>query len=118
MITTLLVLHADGRMERLELDPARPFVIGRALDADYLLDRPGVDRRHVHLAVHDGGWWLVGGSSTTTGTWLSDRFVTESRRLMDGDVIQIGEVSDVLFRFSAPGVGAPTAPVSPGGPSR
>lgn len=110
MITTLLALHASGRMERLELDPARRFVIGRALDADYLLDRHGVDRRHVELAVHDGGWWIMGGVTTTTGTWLSDRFVTESRRLVDGDVIQIGEVTDVLFRFSAPGVSLPTAP--------
>ncbi len=110
MITTLLVMHASGRTERLELDPARPFVIGRALDADYLLERPGVDRQHVRLAFHDGGWWIVGGVSTTTGTWLSDRFVTESRRLLDGDVIQVGEVTDVLFRFSCPGLGVPTAP--------
>lgn len=110
MIATLLVLHATGRTERLELDPARPFVIGRALESDYLLDRPGIDRRHVHLAVHDGGWWIVGGVTTTSGTWLSGRFVTESRRLVDGDVIQLGELADVHFRFSAPGPGVPAAP--------
>jgi hypothetical protein len=75
-----------------------------------VLDRPGVDRQHVFLTVHDGAWWIVGGTSTTTGTWLSGRFVLESRLLVDGDVIQIGEVHDVLVRFRGSGGGIPPAP--------
>jgi pSer/pThr/pTyr-binding forkhead associated (FHA) protein len=108
--TELLVLHADGRTERFELEPGRPFVVGRALDADYLLDREGVDRQHLHLAHRDGGWWLLGGASTTSGTWLEGRFVLEARRLVDGDVLQIGGVPDVLFQVSDPGSRLPPAP--------
>lgn len=100
MSATLWVLHADGRSEGLVLDPTRRFVIGRGDDASHRLDRDGVDRRHVELVVHDAGWWIQGGSRTTSGTWLEGRFVLESRRLVDGDVIQIGGVEDVLFRFS------------------
>lgn len=106
----LLVVHADGRLERFELELARPFVVGRALDADYLLDREGVDRQHLHLAHRDGGWWLLGGASTTSGTWLAGRFVLEARRLVDGDVLQVGGAPDVLFRFSDPGARVPPPP--------
>ncbi|MBN8610815.1 MAG: FHA domain-containing protein [Deltaproteobacteria bacterium] len=102
MSASLWVLHVDGLSERLMLDPTRRFVIGRGEEVDFRLDRPGVDRRHVELVVHDGGWWIQGDSRTTSGTWLEGRFVLESRRLVEGDVIQIGGVDDVLFRFSDP----------------
>jgi hypothetical protein len=110
MSATLWVLHADGRSERLALDPAQRFVIGRGEDVSHRLDHDGVDRRHVELVVHDGGWWIQGGSRTTSGTWLEGRFVLESRRLVDGDVIQIGGVEDVLFRFSDAGSRIAAAP--------
>jgi hypothetical protein len=101
---------ADGRSERVSLAGRTQLVIGRGEGVDCVLDRPGVDRQHVFLTVHDGAWWIVGGSSTTTGTWLSGRFVLESRRLVDGDVIQLGEVHDALVRYRGPGGAVEPAP--------
>ncbi|MBX7192780.1 MAG: FHA domain-containing protein [Sandaracinaceae bacterium] len=106
----LRVIHREGGAERVELDPERPFVIGRGSESSYVLDRPGVDRRHVELLFFEGAWWIRGGVGTTSGTWLEGRFVLESRRLIDGDVIQLGEVDDVLFRFESSGTSIPAAP--------
>ena len=106
----ILVTFADGRSERVSLAGRTQLVIGRGEGADCVIDRVGVDRRHVFLTVHEGAWWIVGGSSTTTGTWLSGRFVLESRRLVDGDVIQLGEVDDVLVRYRGPGGAIEPAP--------
>jgi hypothetical protein len=106
----LHVLWADGRRERVELDAARELSVGRALDADVLVDREGVDRHHVRIAHRDGGWWLLGGGATTSGTWLSGRFVLEPRRLVDGDVVQLGGAHDVVLRFVLPHARVEAAP--------
>lgn len=106
----LWFVGADGALDRVSLAGRTQFVIGRGEEADHRLDRAGIDRAHVHLTVHDGAWWIVGGTTTTTGTWLSGRFVLESRRLVDGDVIQLGELSDVLVRFRGGGGAVPPAP--------
>lgn len=49
--------------------PTRPVTIGRAQDADFQVDHPGVSRRHVTATPGRQGWFVVD-ESTHQSTWL------------------------------------------------
>lgn len=85
--------------------------IGRAPGVAVLVDwDPGVSRIHAIVEGLGGAWFVVDDGLSTNGTHLQGTRVQGRRRLVDGDVIRIG---DTHLRFCDPGLagGSDTLPV-------
>jgi pSer/pThr/pTyr-binding forkhead associated (FHA) protein len=72
----------------LELRPGR-VVVGRALDADFVINNAQVSRRHAEIQVSDGRAVLVDLGSSN-GVIVNGQRVSASRPLASGDEIVIG----------------------------
>ncbi len=82
---SLGTLEVDGRPYRIE----RPVtVIGRALDADIVLDDPGVSRRHAEVHVVDGRARVIDLGSTN-GTFVDGERI-HAASLAEGSTITVG----------------------------
>jgi EAL domain-containing protein (putative c-di-GMP-specific phosphodiesterase class I) len=68
-----------------------PFTIGRDKDCNLTLRSKGVSRQHAQLNVSGDMLWIRD-SGSTNGTLLNGKPLTESEALIDGDVLQIGQV--------------------------
>jgi pSer/pThr/pTyr-binding forkhead associated (FHA) protein len=88
-----------------ELSPERPvfdlssggvYLIGRQ-EADIVLDDEAVSRKHAEIGLYGPGAYTLRDLVSTNGTRLNGRRVEEKARLVDGDVIEIGEYR---LRFS------------------
>ncbi len=68
-----------------------PVVIGRARDADIVLQDPGVSRRHASIRPDADGDWMLEDLHSTRGTWLNGRRLEpgESVAIGDGDLIEV-----------------------------
>lgn len=78
--------------------------IGRASDAEVLIDRPTVSRRHA-LLEHHSPHWLLSDCGSTNGLWWRGRRVRQLL-LRDGDRVRLGppELPDQPeIRFEQPG---------------
>lgn len=64
--------------------------VGRAPDADIVLDDVTVSRHHAVFEVNDQGGFRVVDSRSTNGTYVNGVECT-STELVDGDVVQIGK---------------------------
>lgn len=82
---TVAVIEIDGRA--LPISKAVT-VIGRGVDADIVLDDPGVSRRHAEIHVLDGALRLVDLGSTN-GTYLDGERV-HAGPVADGSTITMG----------------------------
>lgn len=69
--------------------------IGRAPDADVFLDDVTVSRNHAVL-VRRGGSWFLDDSGSLNGTYVN-RSRIDSRRLEDGDELQVGKYKLTYF---------------------
>lgn len=76
-----------GRRQALE---AAEYVLGRVADADLVIDRESVSRRHARLTKIQGSW-VVTDLGSTNGTFVNDVRV-DSERLRDGDQLRIGDM--------------------------
>ena len=89
-----------GREIERELMPGE-LTIGRASDADLVLDDPQVSRRHAMLVVRDGAL-IVRDAGSSNGTFVNGERVTESELTL-GDTLAIGPaVLTVASRQSPP----------------
>lgn len=59
-----------------DLEPGRTYVCGRGADADIVIDRDSVSRRHFSLDADDG-YWVVRDLGSTNGIYFDDQRVTE-----------------------------------------
>jgi diguanylate cyclase (GGDEF)-like protein len=73
------------------------YVLGRVTEADIVMDRDSVSRRHARLIREQEGEWFVEDLGSTNGTFVNDVRITRSR-LKDGDQIRIGEA---IYKFLA-----------------
>ena len=69
--------------------------VGRAPDADVFLDDVTVSRNHAVL-VRRGGTWYLDDSGSLNGTYVN-RARIDSRRLEDGDELQVGKYKLTYF---------------------
>ncbi len=85
-----LVIRAGGGRagESFPVDRER-MTIGRRPDADVFLDDVTVSRDHA-LLVHRGDGWFLDDCGSLNGTYVN-RARIESRRLEEGDEVQIGK---------------------------
>ena len=68
-----------------------PFIIGRDKDCHLTLGSKSVSRHHAQLNVSGDMLW-VRDAGSTNGTFLNGKPLTESEVLIEGDVLQIGQV--------------------------
>jgi putative peptidoglycan lipid II flippase len=89
LIRGLVILPGSPRAgEHFLLD--QPVVtIGRSPDSDVVLDDRSVSRHHARLVREDDGGYRVEDVGSRNGTYVARRRV-ESRRLEDGDEMQLG----------------------------
>ncbi len=69
--------------------------VGRAPDADVFLDDVTVSRNHAVL-VQRGAAWFLDDSGSLNGTYVN-RMRIDSRRLEDGDELQVGKYKLTYF---------------------
>lgn len=88
------VLEIDGRKYGLNADS---IVLGRAADADILVEDTGVSRRHLEIITR-GPTVMAVDLGSTNGFHVNDRKVDGSTVLRHGDRIRMGRVS-MVFRM-------------------
>lgn len=88
------VLEIDGRKYGLNADS---IVLGRAADADILVEDTGVSRRHLEIITR-GATVMAVDLGSTNGFHVNDRKVDGSTVLRDGDRIRMGRVT-MVFRM-------------------
>jgi ABC transport system ATP-binding/permease protein len=70
------------------VEQSKPVIIGRAFEAEILLDAPNVSRRHASLRKV-GEQYILEDLGSANGTLVNDQRI-QSIELQDGDLIQIG----------------------------
>lgn len=88
------VLEIDGRKYGLNADS---IVLGRAADADILVEDTGVSRRHLEIITR-GATVMAVDLGSTNGFHVNDRKVDGSTVLRDGDRLRMGRVT-MVFRM-------------------
>ena len=74
---------------------AGPFTVGRAADADLVIDDPSISRLHTRLLVTASSV-VLSDLGSRNGTLLNGAAVAEPRAIAPGDVITLGKVTLVL----------------------
>jgi two-component system cell cycle response regulator len=92
-LTMLTGLHA-GRLVSIH---ERPVTIGRALDADLVIDETGVSRHHARVARTPDGGFYVEDLGSVNGTFVGETRVTVAP-LERGNLLQLGP--RVRMRFA------------------
>ena len=108
-----LLLRDDGGAQLIvELDDAAGSVtIGRRTEADVPLGwDPEVSRLHAELEFKAGEWTLCDDGFSQNGTYVNGLRIHGRRRLMDGDLMRIGQTSIAFCDPGASGLGVTLAP--------
>ena len=92
MIRGLVILPGSPRAGEHFLLDRDEVTIGRSPDSDVVLDDRSVSRHHARLLREDDGGYRLEDVGSRNGTFVNRRRV-ESRRLDDGDEIQLGVFS-------------------------
>lgn len=72
--------------------PVEPTInLGRAADSTLLLDDDYASARHAQLVQKDKNTWLISDLSSTNGTYVNGKLVTEPTKVTVGDVVRIGK---------------------------
>ncbi|MEO8093272.1 MAG: FHA domain-containing protein [bacterium] len=88
MAETLLVIR-EGVEAGKEIPLEGSLTVGRAEDADLVLDDQGISRTHARLTADPAGP-LIEDLGSTNGTFVNGQRVTGAHRLSGGDEIQMG----------------------------
>jgi hypothetical protein len=105
-----LVLRDGEAIQRvLELSPERDHIsIGRSPECDVCLGwDAGVSRLHAELERVGAQWLVVDDGISRNGTYVGGVRITGRKRLVDGDLINIGDTA-IVFRQPAAGLVATT----------
>ncbi len=85
---TLEIVEGPGSGRQVVLD--RPIVIGRAQDADLVLDDAEVSRHHARVSPASDGSAVVEDLGSSNGTFVNNSQLYERARLDPGDELLIG----------------------------
>jgi pSer/pThr/pTyr-binding forkhead associated (FHA) protein len=108
-----LLLRDDAGAQRIvSLDEgAGSVTIGRRAEADVPLGwDPEVSRLHAELEFKAGEWTLCDDGFSQNGTYVNGLRVHGRRRLMDGDLVRIGQTAIAFCDPGAGGLGVTLAP--------
>jgi pSer/pThr/pTyr-binding forkhead associated (FHA) protein len=109
----LLLRDDQGVQKIIELDQgAGSLTIGRRLEADVPLPwDPEVSRLHAEMEIKAGEWTLCDDGFSQNGTYVNGLRIHGRRRLVDGDLVRIGQTS---IAFCDPGLGGLGVTMAPG----
>ena len=110
---TLTVVTGRQAGSRLALH-GTPVTIGRAADADLVIEDPGVGAHHIRVAQAPNGSFYVVDLSSANGTFVdADR--VGIALLRDGDLLRLGPMAEIRFAVipSSDDRGAPVAASRP-----
>jgi FHA domain len=109
----LLLRDDQGAQRIIELDEgAGSVTVGRRLEADVPLPwDPEVSRLHAELEYKAGEWTLCDDGFSQNGTYVNGLRIHGRRRLVDGDLLRIGQTS---IAFCDPGVSGLGVTLAPG----
>jgi pSer/pThr/pTyr-binding forkhead associated (FHA) protein len=82
-------------------------VVGRATDADFVIDDTLASRRHIRV-LKDAGAWTVEDLGSRNGTLVNGQRV-QRQGLKDGDLLKVGG-TELIFRDEGAAPAAPAAP--------
>ena len=109
-----LVMRDDGgaqRIVRLD-DSAGSLTLGRRNEADVPLSwDPEVSRLHAELEFKAGEWTLCDDGFSQNGTYVNGLRIHGRRRLMDGDLVRVGQTT---LAYCDPGIGGLGVTLAPG----
>jgi two-component system, cell cycle response regulator len=92
----LILIHPPGpNLGRRTPLPKPPYVVGRDREADLLIGRDSVSRRHAQIVRSADGRWAVRDLGSTNGTFVNEGRI-DRVDLRDGDQIRFG---DTIFKF-------------------
>jgi hypothetical protein len=108
----LLLRDDQGAQRIVELDEgAGSVTVGRRLEADVPLPwDPEVSRLHADLEFKAGEWTLCDDGYSQNGTYVNGLRIHGRRRLMDGDLLRIGQTSIAFCDPGLSGLGVTLAP--------
>src|SRR5262249_21898922 len=90
-----LILQITGEFrQRVEIPPGR-CSIGRSEDNDLVIDSAGISRRHAVVTNLDGEVQITDCGSQN-GTFVNGRRLESAVELVDGDVISLGALCEIL----------------------
>jgi pSer/pThr/pTyr-binding forkhead associated (FHA) protein len=108
-----LLLRDDQGVQRIvELDDgAGSVTVGRRLEADVPLPwDPEVSRLHAELEFKAGEWTLCDDGFSQNGTYVNGLRIHGRRRLVDGDLLRIGQTAIAFCDPGLSGLGVTLAP--------
>jgi hypothetical protein len=108
-----LLLRDDRGAQRIVAldDGAGSVTIGRRLEADLPLPwDPEVSRLHAELEFKAGEWTLCDDGFSQNGTYVNGLRIHGRRRLVDGDLLRIGQTSIAFCDPGMSGLGVTLAP--------
>jgi hypothetical protein len=108
-----LVMRDDGGAQRIVPldDCAGSLTLGRRNEADVPLAwDPEVSRLHAELEYKAGEWTLCDDGFSQNGTYVNGLRIHGRRRLMDGDLVRIGQTTVAYCDPGASGLGVTLAP--------
>jgi len=108
----LLMRDDQGEQQIVHLDEsAGSATVGRRLEADVPLAwDPEVSRLHAELQFKAGEWTLCDDGFSQNGTYVNGLRIHGRRRLMDGDLVRIGQTTMAFCDPSLSGLGVTLAP--------
>jgi hypothetical protein len=109
-----LVMRDDGGAQRIVPldDGAGSLTLGRRNEADVPLAwDPEVSRLHAELEYKAGEWTLCDDGFSQNGTYVNGLRIHGRRRLMDGDLVRIGQTT---LAYCDPGIGGLGVTLAPG----
>jgi pSer/pThr/pTyr-binding forkhead associated (FHA) protein len=111
--TPFLLLRDDAGAQRIvELGQGpRSVTLGRRPEADVALPwDPEVSRLHAELECKAGEWMLYDDGFSQNGTYVNGLRIHGRRRLMDGDLLRLGQTTLAFCDPTAGGLGVTLAP--------
>jgi ABC transport system ATP-binding/permease protein len=91
--------------------PSR-IIIGRDPGVDFLIDSPGVSRRHAAISIQ-GNQCTLEDLGSSNGTFLNGERLSQPRRLRNGDVIRLGQTVALQYQGELQEAGATMLESSP-----
>jgi pSer/pThr/pTyr-binding forkhead associated (FHA) protein len=77
----------------------RPFRIGRDSACELQLYDVRISRRHAQIEATNGQY-VVSDLGSTNGVFINGRRIESATPLRDGDVLEIGNMGTIVFRFA------------------
>jgi hypothetical protein len=108
-----LVMRDDGNVQHIVIldDGAGSLTLGRRGEADVPLSwDPEVSRLHAELEFKAGEWTLCDDGFSQNGTYVNGLRIHGRRRLMDGDLVRVGQTTLAYCDPGLSGLGVTLAP--------